>query len=225
MENEKTMVEMTAEEREQYKAFKAEQAKKKQQEMKKQQREQLQEMTDEVMDEAVEELKKCSQMLKAAKEKVINSFSALMELRKEVNTEAGKKEQDSYMFTNSEGNMKMRIGYNMNDGYLDQVEEGIAKVKAYMASLAKDEQSKNLIDVILKLLARDGKGNLKASKVIQLGQMAEKSGNEEFKEGIKIIRDAYRPTRSKLYVRCSVKEHTDNGEGEWKDIPLGLTEV
>lgn len=226
MENEKTMVEMTAEEREQYKAFKLEQEKKKQQKMKKQQREQLQEMTDEVMDEAVEELKKCSQMLKAVKEKVINSFSALMELRKEVNTEAGKKEQDSYMFTNSEGNMKMRIGYNMNDGYLDQVEEGIAKVKAYMASQAKDELSKNLIDAILKLLlARDGKGNLKANKVIQLEQIAEKSGNEDFKEGIKIIRDAYRPTRSKLYVRCSVKEHTDNGEGEWKDIPLGLTEV
>ena len=110
----------------------------------------------------------------------------------------------------------------MNDNYLDQAEEGIAKVKEYLQSLAKDEQSEELIGLVLRLLARDQKGNLKASRVIQLGQIAEKSGNEEFMEGIRIIREAYRPTRSKLFVRCSIKENSEKG---WEDLALSLSEV
>lgn len=215
------MVEMTPEEKAEFEAYKAMQARKERAEAKKEQRKQLQEMTDEVMGEAMAELMACNEQLKATKEKVIATFSALMELRKEVNEEAGKKEQDSYMFTNTAGTQRIRIGYNMSDNYLDQVEEGIAKVKAYLESLAKDEQSAELIALVLRLLARDQKGNLKASRVIQLGQLAEKSGNEEFQEGMKIIREAYRPTRSKLFIRCSVKEP----EKEWTDIGLGIGEV
>lgn len=188
---------------------------------KKEQRKTLQEMTDSVMSEAVTELMGCHQQLVATKQKVIETFSTLMELRKEVNEEAGKKEQDTYMFTNSAGTQRIRIGYNMNDNYLDQVEEGIAKVKAYLESLAKDEESKALIALVLQLLARDQKGNLKASRVIQLGQLAEKSGNEDFIEGLRIIREAYRPTRSKLFIRCSIKE----AEKEWEDVGLGIGEV
>ena len=193
---ERTLVEMTPEEKAQFEAFQKEQARKAKIEAKREQRKQLQEMTDSVMAEAVAELMDCNKQLVATKLKVMETFSTLMELRKEVNEEAGKKEQDTYMFTNSEGTQRIQIGYNMNDNYLDQVEEGIAKVKTYLESLAKDDQSKELIALVLRLLARDQKGNLKASRVIQLGQLAEKSGNEDFQEGMRIIREAYRPTRS-----------------------------
>ena len=215
------MVEMTPEEKAQFEAFQQEQAKKAKQEAKREMRKQLQVMTDTVMAEAVAELQECHDRLVATKQKVMDTFSTLMEFRKEVNEEEGKREQDTFMFTNSAGTQRIRIGYNMNDNYLDQVEEGIAKVKAYLESLAKDDQSKELIALVLRLLARDQKGNLKASRVIQLGQIAEKSGNEEFQEGMKIIRDAYRPTRSKLFIRCSLKEP----EKEWQDLGLGIGEV
>ncbi|MBR4787873.1 MAG: DUF3164 family protein [Bacteroidales bacterium] len=218
---ERTMVEMTPEEKKQFELFQKEQAKKAEQEAKREQRKQLQAMTDEVMADAVAELMNCNEQLKATKQKVMDTFSTLMQLRKEVNEETGKKEQDTFMFTNSAGTQRIRIGYNMNDNYLDQVEEGIAKVKAYLESLAKDDQSKELIALVLRLLARDQKGNLKASRVIQLGQLAEKSGNEDFQEGMRIIREAYRPTRSKLFIRCSIKEP----EKEWQDIGLGIGEV
>lgn len=219
--SEKTTVEMTPEEKARYEAFKEAEERKARAEAKKEQRQKLQEMTDSVMAEAVTELKECHDRLVATKQKVMDTFSTLMELRKEVNEEAGKKEQDTFMFTNSEGTQRIRIGYNMNDNYLDQVEEGIAKVKAYLESLAKDDQSKELIALVLRLLARDQKGNLKASRVIQLGQLAEKSGNEDFQEGMRIIREAYRPTRSKLFIRCSIKEP----EKEWEDLGLGIGEV
>lgn len=93
------------------------------------------------------------------------------------------------------------------------------------AALAKDDASKELVDLVMSLLARDQKGNLKASRVIKLEQIAEKSDSEEFKEGIRIIREAYRPTRSKLYIRASEKVKKETGESEWEDIALGLTEV
>lgn len=220
-DKERTMVEMTPEEKAQFEAFQKEQAKKARIEAKRELRKQLQEMTDEVVGKAVKRLQECNEQLSAAKKDVIDTFSALMELRKEVNEEEGKKEQDSFMFTNSEGTQRIRIGYNMNDNYLDQVEVGIGKVKDYLGSLAKDEQSQELIALVLRLLARDTKGNLKASRVLQLGQLAEKSGNEEFQEGMRIIRDAYRPTRSKLYVRCSVRAN----EGSWEELALNLSEV
>lgn len=221
MDHERTMVEMTPEQKAEFEAYKEEKARKERLEAKREQRKQLQEMTDEVMADAVAELQKCSDQLVATKKKIIGTFSTLMELRKEVNDEAGRKEQDTYMFTNTEGTQRIRIGYNMNDNYLDQVEEGIAKVKAYLESLAKDEQSKELIDLVLRLLARDQKGNLKASRVIQLGQLAEKSGNDEFQEGMRIIRESYRPTRSKLFIRCSTREK----DKDWKDLGLGISEV
>ncbi len=222
MSEEKTMVAMTEEEKAKFEAFKAEQERQARMLSRREQRKQLQAMTDDVMEEAVQELQSCNAKLAECKKKIIDTFSTLMELRKEVNESEGKKEQDSFMFTNSEGTQRIRIGYNMNDNYLCQVEEGIAKVKDYLQSLAKDEQSEELIGLVLRLLARDQKGNLKASRVIQLGQIAEKSGNEEFMEGIRIIREAYRPTRSRLFVRCSTKTSDEKG---WEDLALSLSEV
>ena len=225
MNKEIQMVEMTPEQKKQYDAFLAAEEKKKRQEEKREQRATLQAMADEVIEGAVARLRKCSEELKSAKEDVMNVFDDLMVLRKEVNEEEGKREQDSFQFTSSDGLKRIKIGFNMNDGYLDQVNEGIAKVKSYIESLAKDEQSRELIDLVLSLLAKDKKGNLKASRVIQLGQLAEKSGDEVLIEGINIIREAYRPTRSKQFIRCSVREKGEQGLGEWVDVPLGITEV
>lgn len=225
MEENKTMVEMTEDQKAEFEAFKKEKERKARMESKRELRGELQKLTDEVLVEALSDLKSCSRMLKDCKARVTATLSALVEMRKEINEEEGKKEQDSFTFTDTKGEKRIRIGYNMNDGYLDQVEEGIAKVKAYMSSLAKDDASKELVDLVMSLLARDQKGNLKASRVIRLSQIAEKSDSDEFKEGIQIIRDAYRPTRSKLYIRASEKVKNENGESDWVDIALGLTEV
>ena len=101
------------------------------------------------------------------------------------------------------------------------MDAGIAKVKEYISSLARDEQSKILVETVLKLLSKDSKGTLKASRVLQLQQMAEKSGNADFIEGVRIIRDAYRPIESKSYVRAEYKSDS----GAWVSVPLGMTEA
>ena len=117
--------------------------------------------------------------------------------------------------------MRLTLGVNTIDGYRDTVEDGIAMVKAYIESLAKDETSKALVNAVLRLLSRDQSGNIKASRVLQLRKMAEETGNERFIEGVQIIEESYQPTETKKYIRAEYK----NEKGAWVNIPLGMTDV
>lgn len=228
---EKTLVEMTPEEKARYEAFKKEEVRRAKLEAKKIARQQLQQLVDEEMGNAVSALMGCSDTLKTAKSKIFADFDTIMKLRREINEDDNpdSDEQFSFTFTSSDGLQRLRIGYNMNDNYLMQVEDGIKKVREYLQSLAKDEASGRLVDAVMRLLARDQKGNLKASRVLQLSKMAEDSGSDTFKEGMSIIREAYRPTPGKTYIRCQVKTTKKAEDGtesqEWTDVGLSMAEV
>ena len=93
-------------------------------------------------------------------------------------------------------------------------------VKEYIEGLAKDEKTKALVSMVLRLLARDAKGTLKASRIVQLRKVAMETGDERFIEGVRIIEEAYQPEVSKQFIRAEIK----NENGMWKPIPLGMTE-
>ncbi len=57
-------------------------------------------------------------------------------------------------------------------------------VKEYIESLADNAKTKSLVSMVLKLLARDAKGTLKASRIVQLRKIAEESNNDRFMEGV-----------------------------------------
>ena len=132
-----------------------------------------------------------------------------------------KDDQLSHTFTNSTSTRRISLGYYTTDGYRDTVAEGIAIVKEVVGSMAKDAQSRAMVDAILKLLSKDQKGNLKPSRVIQLRRMAEDLGNNRLLDGVRIIEDSYQPTISKIYVKAEYK----NQDGAWENVPLGMTEV
>lgn len=149
-------------------------------------------------------------------------FTQLDSLKKEKAEVYGKEEdQTSHSFTNSDGSITIIIGYNMIDGWDDTANTGMAKANEYLKSLGKDRESKMLVESITKLLSKDSKGNLKASRVLQLKQIAERTGNKNFIDAINIIHDAYRPTRSKEFVRCIYKNNT----GEQLILPLSITDA
>ncbi|MGC8825367.1 MAG: DUF3164 family protein, partial [Bacteroidales bacterium] len=107
------------------------------------------------------------------------------------------------------------------DAYRDTVNEGIAIVKEAIVGMAKDDDSRALVEAILKLLSKDQKGNLKASRVLQLRQLADRIGNERLIEGVKIIEESYQPQITKTFIRAEYK----NESGAWVSIPLGMTEA
>ena len=121
-------------------------------------------------------------------------------------------------FTTSDGKITVALGYRTTDGWDDTVDMGIAKVKEYLRSLASTEEGAKAVDIIMKLLAKDKKGNLKASAMIQLEQEASKIGNPLFIEGVQIIRDSYRPVDSCQFISVSYKDEN----GVKHTLPLSL---
>ena len=211
---------MTEEERREYEEFRAMKAKKAAEEKNRQMREQYLSMVDEQIDTSIEELERLSGQISATKSRVMDNFKTVLELKREVISTKNFDAQRSHTFTNSEGTKRITLGVYTLDGYADTAEDGIQKVKDYITSLARDENSQMLVSAVLKLLSKNQQGMLKASRVIQLRKMAEQSGSEEFMEGVRIIEESYRPVPSKTFIRADIKG--DNGE--WKPISLGVTE-
>lgn len=211
---------MSAEERKEYEAFKAEREKKRREEERKRQRQQYATLVDDEIAATIPKLREVSEMLKNAKDNIFGNFDTILKMKAEIIGTA-RDGQCSHTFTNSDSTLRIILGVNSIDGYRDTVEDGISMVKAYIESLAKDEATKSLVNAVLRLLSRDGQGNIKASRVLQLRKMAEDSGNEQFLEGVRIIEESYQPTVSKRFIRAQYKDD----KGAWRYIPLGMTDV
>lgn len=213
-------VTMTAEERQEFEAYRAEKQKKEAAAQRKHQRENYASMVDDELRTTLPVLQELSEQIKTVKNTVFGNFDAILKMKSEV-LGLTKDDQRSHTFTTSDSKLRLTLGVNTIDGYRDTVEDGIAMVKAYIESLAKDETSKALVNAVLRLLSRDQSGNIKASRVLQLRKMAEETGNERFIEGVQIIEESYQPTATKKYIRAEYK----NEKGAWVIIPLGMTDV
>ena len=220
MTEEKKAVQMTDEELKQFNEFKAEQAKKNAKEQAKRDREAYRDLVDETIDKTVPALMRLSQGIKETKQSILDDFRHVIEMKADV-LKLKKDGQRSDTFTNSQGDKRITIGVYTTDGYRDTVEDGIAIVKEYIEGLASDEKTKALVKMVLRLLARDAKGTLKASRVVQLRKIAEETGSDRFMEGVQIIEEAYQPAISKQFIRAEVK----NENGAWVCVPLGMTEA
>lgn len=213
-----SLKDLTPEEREALmaEALKAEQEKNRKRE---DERKAYKELVSEKVEGLFPRLQEISGRLAEAKQEVYSEFEAALGMKAELYDVPG--DQNSHSFINKEATKRIIIGACQKDDYDDTVNEGIGKVKAFISSLARDEESTMLVQSILRLLARDQKGNLKASRVMQLRKMAEDSGNEMFLDGVRIIEQAYRPVQTKTYVRAEYK----NEAGAWVAVPLGMTEA
>lgn len=215
-------VTMTAKEREEWEAYKADKEKKEAAERRKAARVTYQQLVDEELAQAVPELRKLSLDIRTVKDTVFSNFKTVLDMKEEV---VGFKEdgQYSHTFTNSESSLRLTLGVNTVDGWSDMAETGIAMVRKYIESLATDEKTKTLVNTVLRLLSKDKQGNLNASRVLQLAKMAEESSDDQFKEGVKIIQESYMPTATRRYIRAQYRDET-TGNG-WRNIPLGITDV
>lgn len=220
MEQEKkTAVEMTAQEAAEFAAFRAEQERKSAEAKRKADRETYNILVDETIDQAMPVLQSISEGIAKSKASVMDQFKQALAIKGDI---YGVKDgQRSHTFTNTEGTRRITLGYHCIDDYRDTVEEGIAMVKEAIESLGKDDESRSLVAAVLRLLSRDQKGTLKASRVLQLRKLAEDSRNQRFIDGVRIIEESYQPTFSKQFIRAEIK----GDKNEWKSVPLGMTEA
>lgn len=164
-------------------------------------------------------LEEISTKLAEQKQQVYHEFYAALEMKKKLYDI--RDSQYSHAFMNSGGTHRITLGYYVVDSYDDTVNDGISIVKEFISGLARDDNSRMLVETVMKLLSKDQKGSLKPSRVMQLRQMADRSSDPRFIEGVSIIANAYKPTPSKTFIRAEAKDEN----GAWKSIPLGMTEV
>lgn len=176
-------------------------------------------LVDEKVNDLFPILVDSSEQLMHSKKHVYEEFDSALKMKSDLYNV--KDDQRSHTFSNHAGDKRITLGYYMADNYDDTVNEGISKVQAYISSLATEKVSQSLVDAVMKLMSKDGKGNLKASRVLQLRKMATESENLEFIDGVNIIESAYKPIRTKTFVKAEYKDEL----GAWKPVPLGMTEA
>jgi hypothetical protein len=161
-------------------------------------------------------LEQISSMLSIAKADIYRQFAAIIELKQELY--GAKSGQMSHTFTDDEG-QGITIGWRTVDSFNDTLDMGIALISEYIGTLAVDENSANLVEMINRLLKKDAKGNLKPNRILDLRNLAEKIGNEKLSKGVEIVLQAYQPSRSVIFVEAEKK----NQQGAKQPVALSIT--
>ncbi len=171
---------------------------------------------DEFCRNRFETLKELSDQMRAQKEAIFAEADILIKMKEELfNT---KSDRRSDQFTTSDSQITLALGNRTVDGWDDTVNSGIEMVTEFIKSLAKDEDSAALSEMVMSLLAKDKAGNLKASRVLQLRGIARKSGYSRLIEAADVIHDAYRPVNSCQFISVSYKDEN----GKKRNLPLSL---
>lgn len=174
------------------------------------------ELVDETVRDMVKRLQNLSSEMAAVKAEVFAAFDTIIKTKEELFKV--KLDRKSDTFTTRDGQMSIQLGYRTLDAYDDTVDAGIAMVKEYLGTLAKDDNSAALVDTVMSLLSKNRKGELKASRVLELERLATKSGSREFMEGINTIKAAYKPAKSGQFISVTIK----NDEGKDVNLPLSI---
>ena len=180
-------------------------------------REEYKRLVDASVRSAVGKLQKLSDEMMRVKREVFEEFDTLIRMKNELFRVKLDRKTDT--FTTGDGVMSITLGSRTNEGWDDTVEAGIAKVKEYLGTLAKDDNSAALVETVMGLLAKDRKGALKANKVLELERLAVKSQDKEFLDGIGIIKAAYRPVPTCQFISVETKDEKGNAT----PLPLSLS--
>ncbi|MBT0527103.1 DUF3164 family protein [Riemerella anatipestifer] len=176
------------------------------------------ELVNQELVQIIEPLKVVEMHLRESKLYVFESLKSLLDLKSKAYDV--KDTQQSHTFSDDKGNT-ITYGFRIIDGWDDTVTAGIDKVREFISSLAKDEATGKLVHAVNQLLKKDAKGNLKASRVLELTKLAEEFNDLNFTDAVNIIRQSYKPQRSAFFIDAS---YTD-AQGKKVNIPLSISAV
>jgi hypothetical protein F3_01881 len=175
-------------------------------------------LVDETVINSIDKIKNISAQIMISKKEVFDDFKSIMELKAELY--GVKDNQQSHTFTTSDGKISITLGNRMLDSFDDTVHTGIEKVKNYIYRVVQDENSQ-LLEIVNLLLKKDKNGNLKASRVMELERIAGNIDDAELSEGVQIIKEAWKPQKSKTFIEAYYKDENGNKI----NIPLSMTTV
>ena len=179
----------------------------------------LEDLAGESVPKSFNLLKEASETLTNAKTQIFRNFENYLKLKIEIMGIKAKNQQ-SHTITHKEHTIK--LGYRITDGYTDEAGYGLEMVHRFLGTLAKDDNSKKLVASLLRLLQRNGKGDLDSKKVLELKQIADRDyPDTDFQKGMDIIQNSYKPKLSKWFIEA----WEIDGVGIEKNLPLSMTSV
>lgn len=182
-----------------------------------QDRETYKQLVLETVPKAMFKLCTASEVISNAKTETFKFFENILDLKNQVY--GLKEKQQSHTF--STDREEIQIGYRINDGWDDTVTVGVEMVKTALSTYSKDEESAILVDTIFDLLKKDAKGNLKASRVLELQKMAKKIQVPLLTDGVSVIVAAWKPVRSSWFIEANLI----NEDGSKTPVPLSMSSV
>lgn len=180
-------------------------------------------MRDKTVKSVFKQLEKLSATILTSKQNCFDNFETILALKRDLYRLDSERweAQQSHTFTTDDGAMSIIIGHNVIDRWDDTVSEGIELVNRFLTTLARDKESAALVDMVRDLLKPNREGQLKANRVLELAKRADEIGNADLKEGVRIIRDAYRPSKTSTFLKAKYKD--DLGRDQW--LPLSMSAV
>lgn len=151
--------------------------------------------------------------ISALKKNCYKSFDVAIDLKRELYG-ARVDENFSHTFSNADNTKKITIGNRYKDDWDDTVTAGIDLAKQRIESYGGE-----LVSVTLSLLAKNNKGELKASKILQLRNFAMKHDDEKLLEAVEIIERAHKASVTATFILAEKK----NEHGQWISVPLSAT--
>ena len=180
-------------------------------------RETYKQIVDDTVHQSFKPLVGLSKHILNVKKLVFDNFESVVEMKNEIY--GTKENQQSHSFASNDGSITIKIGHRVTESFDDTLSAGIEKVKTYMATLAKDQESAALVETIMDLLKKDAKGNLKANRVLELSKLAGRVNNEDFSDGIRIIQESYKPVKSCNFIEVKFKDD----HGKEHALPLSIS--
>ena len=155
MEEKTTMaVEMTAEEMALWESVRAKKAAEDAKARREQEIATYKSLVDDAVRETVPEAQCIQETMVRQKQRIIERFAAVIAMKNQLF--AGKKTlrdgRFTDTFTNSDGTARVTVGYRTIDNYDDTYTVGVEMVEEYISSLATDEDSVRLADMVRMLL-------------------------------------------------------------------------
>jgi hypothetical protein len=173
-----------------------------------------QHLKDLTVEKVFARLQKISGDMQNAKEELLSEFHSLLGMKNEL---YGVKEtQLSHNWSNSDASVTVITGFNTIDRWDESVSAGIERVNVWLDKQMTDG-NRNLVNMVRDLLKPNKEGVLKASRVLDLQNQADKIGDPELIDAVKLIREAHRPDKTGTYIKAKYRDA--DGNSHW----LGLS--
>lgn len=175
-------------------------------------------LKDETVEKVFARLQRLSIEMENAKQEMLKEFAALQQMKCELYDVPEK--QVSHNWTTSDGLKTIITGFNCIDRWDDTAKIGIEKINMWLESQVSNE-NKNFVSIIRDLLKPNREGELKANRILDLQNQAEKIGDAELLNAVTIIREAHRPDRTSSYIKAKYRD----GDGTTKWVGLSMSAV